>query len=144
MIIYICLLSSYHIVSLPVFCFQKSPIQQCLSPALLCPLSLSSQPLLTSTLLELDKPSVPSRPQSPFPEDIVKHGLHYGFSLSAVSQVSLSQSSKSSGLTKGVKCSPTASLAVSHKAEVKRALLHLCFMTVWWWMDWWMWALKDH
>ncbi|XP_026222650.1 synaptonemal complex protein 2 isoform X2 [Anabas testudineus] len=93
---------------------EKSPIQQCLSPEPQCPLSLSTQPLLTSTLLELDKPSMPSYQQSPLPEDIVNHGLHYGFSLSAVSQVSLSQSStKSSGL----KCSPTASLAISHKAE---------------------------
>ncbi|XP_034732402.1 synaptonemal complex protein 2 isoform X2 [Etheostoma cragini] len=95
-----------------------SPIQQHLPSTPRTPLSLSTQPLLTSTLLELDKPSMPSPPLSPFPEDTVNHGSHYSFSkVSSVSWLSLSQSStKSSLLTRRVKDSPAA-LAVSHKAE---------------------------
>ncbi|XP_026188403.1 LOW QUALITY PROTEIN: synaptonemal complex protein 2 [Mastacembelus armatus] len=91
-----------------------SPLQSCLSPV--PPLSLSSQPLLTFTLLELERPSMPSPPQSPYPEDTVDPGHHYG--LGKVSQVSLSQlSSKSSVLTSSVKDSPSSALAVSHKTE---------------------------
>ncbi|XP_044065790.1 synaptonemal complex protein 2 [Siniperca chuatsi] len=57
-----------------------------------------------------------SAPQSPFPENTVNLGRHYGFSKG--SSVSLSQSStKSSVLTRGVKGSPTAALAVFHKTE---------------------------
>ncbi|XP_032375632.1 synaptonemal complex protein 2 isoform X3 [Etheostoma spectabile] len=95
-----------------------SPIQQHLPSTPRSPLSLSTQPLLTSTLLELDKPSMPSPPQSPLPEDTINHGSHYSFSkVSSVSWLSLSQSStKSSLLTRRVKDSPVA-LAVSHKAE---------------------------
>ncbi|XP_039657476.1 synaptonemal complex protein 2 isoform X4 [Perca fluviatilis] len=96
---------------------ELSPIQQHLPSAPQSPLSLSTRPLLTSTL-ELDKPSMPSPPQSPFPEDTVNHGSHYSFSkVSSVSWLSLSQSStKSSLLTRKVKDSP-AGLAVSHKTE---------------------------
>ncbi|KAF3696748.1 Synaptonemal complex protein 2 [Channa argus] len=94
------------------------PFQQCLSPAAQSPLSLSTQPLLTSTLLELDKPSMPS-PQLPFPEDAANDGSHCGFSkASTVLQDSLSQSStKSSGLMKRIKYSPTAARAISYKTE---------------------------
>ncbi|XP_070767245.1 synaptonemal complex protein 2 [Enoplosus armatus] len=108
---------------------EMSPIQQRLPPPSQSPLSLSTLPLLTSTLLELDKPPMPSASQSPFPEDTVNH---YGFS--KVSLVSLSQSStKSSVLTRGVKDSPTAALPVLRKAEktppsdrdIKPAQLHI-------------------
>ncbi|KAI3356815.1 hypothetical protein L3Q82_003476 [Scortum barcoo] len=86
----------------------------------LTPIRLTPAPdveaVLTSTHLELDKPSMPSAPQSPFPEDTVNHSCHY--SLSKVSSVSLSQSSiKSSVLIGRVKDSPTAALAVFHQAE---------------------------
>uniref|UniRef100_A0A4W6C0X2 Synaptonemal complex protein 2 n=1 Tax=Lates calcarifer TaxID=8187 RepID=A0A4W6C0X2_LATCA len=97
-----------------------SPIQQCLSPAPRSPLSRSTGPLLTSTFFELDKPSMPSPPRSPFPEDTVNRGCLYGFSKvsSVVSQVSQSQSStKSSVLTSRVKDSPNSALTVSHKVE---------------------------
>ncbi|XP_022597535.1 synaptonemal complex protein 2 [Seriola dumerili] len=87
-----------------------SPVQQHLSPAPRSPLSLSL-PLLTSTLLDLDKQSMPSPPQSPFPEDTINHDHLYGFSkVSSVSQVSLSQSStKSSVLSRRVKDCPRPS-----------------------------------
>ncbi|XP_070825464.1 synaptonemal complex protein 2 [Chaetodon trifascialis] len=58
------------------------------------PLSLSTLPLLTSTLLELGKPSMPSPPQSPFTED--DSGHRYAFS--KVSSVSLSLSSTESAV----------------------------------------------
>ncbi|XP_023283356.1 synaptonemal complex protein 2 [Seriola lalandi dorsalis] len=75
-----------------------SPVQQHLSPAPRSPLSLSL-PLLTSTLLDLDKQSMPSPPQSPFPEDTINNDHLYGFSkVSSVSQVSLSQSSTMSSM----------------------------------------------
>ncbi|XP_071331947.1 synaptonemal complex protein 2 isoform X2 [Trachinotus anak] len=98
---------------------ERSPVQQRLSPAPRSPLSLSTLPLLTSTLLDLDKPTMPSPPQSPFPEDTVNDDRLYGFSkVSSVSQVSLSQSSiKSSVLTSRVKDSPSTALTVSHKTE---------------------------
>ncbi|KAF0036416.1 hypothetical protein F2P81_011728 [Scophthalmus maximus] len=74
-----------------------SPNQECLSPAPESPLSLSAQPLLTSTFFEPDKPSMPSLPQSPFVEDTDNHGSFYGFSkVSSVSVVSLSQLSRPS------------------------------------------------
>ncbi|XP_047465945.1 synaptonemal complex protein 2 isoform X2 [Mugil cephalus] len=93
--------------------------QQHLSSTPQSPLSLSTRPLLTSTLLELDKPTMPSPPPSPFPEDAIGHSCHYGFSkVSSVSRVSLSQSStRSSVITGGVKSSPTIVLAVSVKTE---------------------------
>lgn len=111
------------------FCFQMSPIQQ--PSPLPSPLSLPTVPLLTSTLLELDKVSLPSPSQSPFPEDTDNHGRHYGFSkISSVSQVSLSLSStKSSVVSVGVKDSPTAVLSV--KAEV--GFNHTC--DVFWLID---------
>ncbi|XP_029292237.1 synaptonemal complex protein 2 isoform X3 [Cottoperca gobio] len=91
-----------------------NPIQQSLPSASQSPLSL---PLLTSTLLELDKPSMPSPPQSPIPEAPV-HSSHYGFSkMSSVSWVSSQSSTKSSVLTSTVKDSPIAALAVSHQTE---------------------------
>lgn len=68
---------------------------------------------------------MPSAPQSPFPEDPTNHGSYSSFS--KVSSVSLSQSStKSSVLTRGVKDSATAALAVFHKTEV--GLFHTFFM----------------
>ncbi|XP_029132895.2 synaptonemal complex protein 2, partial [Labrus bergylta] len=79
-------------------------------------LPLSDQPLLTSTLLELDKPSMPSPHQSPFTEDAIQQDYYLNFS--KVSSVSLSQSStKSSVHNKRAKDSPTSALAVSHKRE---------------------------
>ncbi|XP_041802431.1 synaptonemal complex protein 2 [Chelmon rostratus] len=71
------------------------------------PLSLSTPPLLTSTLLELGKPSMPSPPQSPFTEDTIHSGGHYSFS--KVSSVSLSLSStKSAELGSRVQDSSTS------------------------------------
>ncbi|XP_056241980.1 synaptonemal complex protein 2 [Seriola aureovittata] len=95
-----------------------SPVQQHLSPAPRSPLSLSL-PLLTSTLLDLDKQSMPSPPQSPFPEDTINNDHLYGFSkVSSVSQVSLSQSSTmSSVLSCRLKDCPSTALTVSHKTE---------------------------
>ncbi|XP_076597979.1 synaptonemal complex protein 2 [Chaetodon auriga] len=73
------------------------------------PLSLATLPLLTSTLLELGKPSMPSPPQSPFTEDTADSGHHCGFS--KVSSVSLSLSSTESAVLSGrVKDSSTAVL----------------------------------
>ncbi|XP_054465353.1 synaptonemal complex protein 2 [Anoplopoma fimbria] len=92
-----------------------SPIKQHLPSASQSPFSLSYRPLLTSTLLELDKPSMPSPPQSPFPEDTVNQGSHYSFS--KVSSVSYVSSTQSSVITRRVKDNPTATLAVSHKKE---------------------------
>nr|XP_020471326.1 synaptonemal complex protein 2 isoform X3 [Monopterus albus] len=94
-----------------------SPVQQCVSPGPQSP--LSTQPLLTSTLFELDKPSMPSPPQLPFPEDSVNHGHHYDYSkMSSVSQVLLSQSSTESSVwTSRVNDSPTAVPLVPQKAE---------------------------
>ncbi|XP_038579496.1 synaptonemal complex protein 2 isoform X5 [Micropterus salmoides] len=92
-----------------------SPVQHGLPSPSQSPLSPSTVPLLTSTLLELHKPSMPSAPQSPFPEDTADHGHNYGFS--KVSSVSLSQSTKSSVLTTRVEDSPTAAMAVFHKKE---------------------------
>ncbi|XP_042347777.1 synaptonemal complex protein 2-like [Plectropomus leopardus] len=93
-----------------------SPIQQCRPSSGRSP--LSTRPLLTSTLLEQDKPSMPSPPQSPFLDDTINQGSHYGFSkVSSASWVSLSQSSKSSVLISRVKDSPAPAPAVPHKAE---------------------------
>ncbi|XP_053281245.1 synaptonemal complex protein 2 [Pleuronectes platessa] len=96
---------------------KNSPNQQCLSPAPQSPSPVFTQPLLTSTFFELDKPSLPSPPQSPFPED--NNNNLYGISkVSSISRVSLSQSStKSSVLTGRVKESPRAALTVFHKTE---------------------------
>ncbi|XP_053173914.1 synaptonemal complex protein 2 [Scomber japonicus] len=94
---------------------ETSPVQQCLFSAPRPTLSLSTCPLLTSTFLEPDKPSLPSPPQSSFPEDTVNHGHIYGFNkVSPVSRLSLSQSSV---LSSRVKDSPAVSLAMSHKTE---------------------------
>ncbi|XP_034446239.1 synaptonemal complex protein 2 isoform X5 [Hippoglossus hippoglossus] len=94
-----------------------SPNQQCLSPAPQSPSPVFTQPLLTSTFFELDKPSLPSPPQSPFPED--NNSNLYGISkVSSISRVSLSQSSsKSSVLTGRVKESPRRALTVFDKTE---------------------------
>lgn len=101
-------------------CVQISPVQQGLPSTPQSPLSLSTRHLLTSTLLELDKPSMPSPPQSPIPEDTTNYGNCHDFSkVSSVSWVSQSQSSsKSSVLSSRVKDSHTAALAVPHKTEV--------------------------
>ncbi|KAG7520462.1 hypothetical protein JOB18_029913 [Solea senegalensis] len=99
------------------FTAEISPNQHCLSPAPLSPLSLPIQPLMTSTLLELDKPPTPS-PQSPFPEDIVHHGSLYGFSMSEISEGSLSQlSTKSVMITSKVEDSQSLSLSVFNETE---------------------------
>ncbi|TNN87725.1 Synaptonemal complex protein 2 [Liparis tanakae] len=55
-----------------------NPIEERLPSATPSPFPLSARPLLTSTLLE--KTSIPSAPQSPFPEDTFNHGSHYSFS----------------------------------------------------------------
>ncbi|XP_074501267.1 synaptonemal complex protein 2 [Sebastes fasciatus] len=87
-----------------------SPIQQRLPSATQSPLSLSARPLLTSTLLELDKPSMPSPPDSPFPEDTVNHGSRYGYSkVSSASWVSLSLSSTKDSPTAALKTEKTPS-----------------------------------
>lgn len=99
-------------------CFQISTIEQHLSSAPHSP--LSTRPLLTSTLLELDKPPLPFPAQSPFPNDTISHGHCCSLSnVSSVSQISLSSSSiNSSVLTSKVKDGPTVALALSVKAEV--------------------------
>ncbi|XP_013766244.1 synaptonemal complex protein 2 [Pundamilia nyererei] len=95
-----------------------STIEQHLSSAPHSP--LSTRPLLTSTLLELDKPPLPSPAQSPFPNDTISHGHCCSLSnVSSVSQISLSLSSiNSSVLTSKVKDGPTVALALSVKAEM--------------------------
>ncbi|XP_071372422.1 synaptonemal complex protein 2 [Centroberyx affinis] len=98
---------------------EMSPIQQPLSSAPQSPLSLSSQHLLTSTALELDKSSMPSPTQLQTPGDTLNHGLCYdSIKVSPVSRVSLSQSStKSSVPIARVKGSATAALVLVHKME---------------------------
>ncbi|XP_076734450.1 synaptonemal complex protein 2 isoform X1 [Maylandia zebra] len=95
-----------------------STIEQHLSSAPHSP--LSTRPLLTSTLLELDKPPLPSPALSPFPNDTISHGHCCSLSnVSSVSQISLSSSSiNSSVLTRKVKDGPTVALALSVKAEM--------------------------
>ncbi|XP_054905451.1 synaptonemal complex protein 2 isoform X2 [Poeciliopsis prolifica] len=80
-------------------------VQQHLSPAPLSLLSPATQPLLTSTLLELDKPPVPSAPQSPLPGVALPSGCNLDLSkVSSVSLGSLSHSSpKSSVLSRNMK-----------------------------------------
>lgn len=99
-------------------CFQISTIEQHLSSEPHSP--LSTRPLLTSTLLELDKPPLPSPAQSSFPNDTISHGHRCSLSkVSSVSQISLSSSSiNSSVLTSKVKDGHTVALALSVKAEV--------------------------
>ncbi|XP_041859500.1 synaptonemal complex protein 2 [Melanotaenia boesemani] len=94
-------------------------VQQHLSSAPQSPLSPSTQPLLTSTLLEQNKPHVTSPPQPTFHEDIINHSCPLEFcKVSSGSLVSLSQSStKSSVLSRGVQESATAALTVSVKSE---------------------------
>ncbi|XP_014846919.1 PREDICTED: synaptonemal complex protein 2 [Poecilia mexicana] len=81
------------------------PVQQHLSPVPPSLLSPSTQPLLTSTLLELDKPPVPSAHQSPLPGVALPSGCNLDLSkVSSVSLDSLSQSSpKSSVLSRNTK-----------------------------------------
>lgn len=120
-------------------CFQMSPLQQHqTSPP---PSPLPTAPLLTSTLLELDKPPIPLLPQSPFPEGTVNHCCHYGFSeLSSISQVSLSLSSiHSSVLSSSYKESSTAVLDC--KAEVVLSqLFSLIFFCCWLIIFGWMYS----
>ncbi|XP_034393537.1 synaptonemal complex protein 2 [Cyclopterus lumpus] len=94
---------------------EMNPIKERLPSAPQSPFSLSARPLLTSTLLELDKPSIPSPSQSPLPEDTFNHGSHYSFS--KVSSVSWVSSTQSSVLTSRVKDSPVAALAVTSTKE---------------------------
>ncbi|KAK9515487.1 hypothetical protein VZT92_026131 [Zoarces viviparus] len=90
-----------------------NPNEQSLPSAPPSPFSLSARPLMTSTFVELDKPSMPSPLQSPFLEVTVNHGSHYSFS--QVSSASLGSST--SVITSGVKDSPAAALPVSRKKE---------------------------
>ncbi|CAB1445715.1 unnamed protein product [Pleuronectes platessa] len=71
---------------------KNSPNQQCLSPAPQSPSPVFTQPLLTSTFFELDKPSLPSPPQSPFPED--NNNNLYGIRPSRKRHVSKSSNSE--------------------------------------------------
>ncbi|XP_056279683.1 synaptonemal complex protein 2 [Pseudoliparis swirei] len=99
----------------PAAAAEMNPIEERLPSATPSPFPLSAQPLLTSTLLELEKTSIPSPPQSPFPEDTFNHGSHYSFS--KVSSVSWVSSTKSSVLSSRVKSSPAAALNVSRIKE---------------------------
>ncbi|KAM4738199.1 LOW QUALITY PROTEIN: synaptonemal complex protein 2 [Anableps anableps] len=94
-------------------------VQQHLSSAPQSLLSPATQPLLTSTLLELDKPPVPSPPQSLFPRDTLPSGCNLDLSkVSSVSLGSLSQSSpKSSVLSQRIKDSSAAVLTMSFKEK---------------------------
>uniref|UniRef100_A0AAQ5XNA1 Uncharacterized protein n=1 Tax=Amphiprion ocellaris TaxID=80972 RepID=A0AAQ5XNA1_AMPOC len=94
-------------------------VKQHLSSAPQSPLSLSTRPLLTSTLLDLDRPPVPSPAQSPFPEESINYAHHSGFSkVSSASLVSLSPSSTKSLIAMSrVKDSPTGSLTEPLKTE---------------------------
>ncbi|XP_077939847.1 uncharacterized protein sycp2 isoform X6 [Gasterosteus aculeatus] len=95
---------------------EMNPSERCLSSSPCSPVSRCARPLLTSTLLEQDKPSMPSIPlPPPSPEDSVNHGSFYGFS--KVSPVSWVSSSQSSVRTSRVKTSPTTSLAGPCKRE---------------------------
>ncbi|XP_063745820.1 synaptonemal complex protein 2 [Eleginops maclovinus] len=97
---------------------ETSPIQQSLHSVPPSPLSPSTEPLLTSTLLELEKPYMSSPPQSPNPEITVSRSSHYGFrKMSSVSWVSSQSSTKSSDLPSQVKESPNDALSLSHKTE---------------------------
>ncbi|XP_024862049.1 synaptonemal complex protein 2 isoform X1 [Kryptolebias marmoratus] len=93
--------------------------QQHLSSAPRALLSPSTQPLLTSTLLELDKPPVASPSSSPIPEDTVSYSCHLDFSkVSSGSLASLSHSSpKSSVLSPKIKNSSSAPMTESLKSE---------------------------
>ncbi len=105
-----------------MFYFQMNSIQQPSPPQ--SPLSLSTQPLLTSTLIERNKQSMPSPPQSQFPDDMVNKCPSYVYSKVSSSSLSMS-STKSSVLSTRVKDSSTAVVAV--KTEV--GLYHtICFM----------------
>ncbi|XP_027144283.1 synaptonemal complex protein 2 isoform X2 [Larimichthys crocea] len=79
------------------------------------PLALSTLPLLTSTLLELEKPPIPipSPPQSPLLEDTA-HNYGFNFDFSKVSSVSLS-STKSSVFSIRVKDSSAEVLDVEEE-----------------------------
>ncbi|TKS77440.1 Synaptonemal complex protein 2 [Collichthys lucidus] len=74
------------------------------------PLALSTLPLMTSTLLELEKPPIPSPPQSPLLEDTT-HNYGCNFDFSKVSSVSL-PSTKSSVFSCRVKDTPAEVLDV--------------------------------
>ncbi|XP_034029114.1 synaptonemal complex protein 2 [Thalassophryne amazonica] len=94
-----------------------SPVQRCPPSPPQPSLSLSSHAPLTSTLLDLDKPSLPSPPQSPFPN--VNYDLRYGSSkASPVSWASVSRSStKSTGRIKKRKAESTLSPVMPHTIE---------------------------
>ncbi|XP_028308865.1 synaptonemal complex protein 2 isoform X2 [Gouania willdenowi] len=82
------------------------------------PLSLPTEPLLTSTAIEQVKPQVPSPSQSPYPKDS-DYGQRFAFAKKLpVFKASLSQSSsKSSVVTGRIKESPSPPQNVSPKIE---------------------------
>lgn len=113
----LCFVFTFYLLTI---CSQMCSVLQHLSAALQPSSSPPTQPLLTSTLLELNKPPVTSPSQSPFPEDTIGHQYNLEFSkVSSVSLVSLSHSSsKLSGLGDTYKDTSTAALTVSHQTEV--------------------------
>ncbi|KAK5602052.1 hypothetical protein CRENBAI_017232 [Crenichthys baileyi] len=102
-------------------------VQQHLSSAPQSYLSSSTHPLLTSTLLELDKPPVPSPPQSPFPGDTLTNGYHLDLSkVSSVSLGSLSRSSpKSSVLSSNINSTAVLTMSFKEKTPVSDKNLEL-------------------
>ncbi|XP_068608143.1 synaptonemal complex protein 2 [Brachionichthys hirsutus] len=89
-------LSDISLIMNPVHHLQTSPLPS---------------PQLTSTLLDLKKPSL-SSPHSPFPKDTVNRGSHCGFNkVSPLSQISLSLSSTQSSVR--INDSPTAALELT-------------------------------
>ncbi|XP_037540184.1 synaptonemal complex protein 2 [Nematolebias whitei] len=78
----------------------------------------STQALLTSTLLELDKPPVASASSSPLPEDTVSYGCHLDFSkVSSASLASLSHSSPKSSVPSRKHNSSSAFMNKCFKSE---------------------------
>ncbi|XP_047228681.1 synaptonemal complex protein 2 isoform X4 [Girardinichthys multiradiatus] len=102
-------------------------VQQRLSSAPQSYLSSSTHPLLTSTFLELDKPPVPSPPQSPFPGDTLTNGYHLDLSkVSSVSLGSLSRSSpKSSVLSRNINSTAVLTMSFKEKTPVSDKSLEL-------------------
>lgn len=116
----LCLIICHHFLPLiTCICFQMCVDQQHLSSTLQALLPLSTQPLLTSTLLELDKPPVISASSSPLPENTVSYSCHLDFSkVSSASLVSLSHSSPKSSVPSRKLNSSSAFITKFLKSEV--------------------------
>lgn len=106
-------------LSLPlIVSFQMCVDQQHLSSTPQALLPPSTQALLTSTLLGLDKP-VASASSSPLPEDTVSYSCHLDFSkVSSASLVSLSHSSPKSSVPSRKHNSSSAFMKKCFKSEV--------------------------